>query len=149
MKNLMKRMEFENIVRLTMPELFDKSYPTVTETSGDAVMYVYNLAEPLSLELVMDIFEEERSLILVYHYIPSYAVIGGHSCCAITNPASGMMVRIYASTDVQGMVDKLYVTYYYTLEVMQGEILNELKVMANRGIFEYNLSYKDLLWYFI
>lgn len=97
----------------------------------------------------MDIFEEERSLFLVYHYIPSYAVIGGHSCCAITNPASGMMVRIFASTDVRGLVDKVYVTYYYSLEVMQGEMLNELRVMDNRGVFEYKLSYKELLWYFI
>ena len=145
----MKRMEFENIAKLTMPELFDNSNPTIAETTGDAVMYVYNLSEPLPLERVVDIFDEERSLILIYHYIPSYAVIGGHSCCAMTNPASGMMVRVYASTDAQGIVDKLYVTYYYSLEIMQGEMQSELQVMENRGIFECKLPFRELIWYFI
>lgn len=149
MKKLMKRMEFENIAKLTMPELFDKSTPVINEVSGDAVMYVYTLAEPLLLEHVIDIFEEERSLVLIYHYIPSYAVIGGHSCCAMTNPASEMMIRVYASTDVQGMVDKLFVTYYYSLEIMQGELVSELQMMEKLGSFEYKLPLKELIWYFL
>ncbi|MCD7940613.1 MAG: hypothetical protein LUH50_11465 [Bacteroides intestinalis] len=141
----LKRAKFESIAKLTMPEFFDTKNVVETELLDDWEKYAYHPDKPLTLDRVMDILEEQNDILLLYHFIPSKAILCSRSCCGISNPKMERMIKITATTDDRGLCDTIHLTIYNSLEIMLGDIINERKRMLMRYNFGFDESYCKFL----
>ena len=83
--------DFLSFVPLQLPQLLDVTTMEQPRFYDDYVLLSFPLSEPYDLEEVMDIFEDDMELIVLYHHIPSSATTFGCSTCAYSNPAFGQM----------------------------------------------------------
>lgn len=141
----LKRAKFESIAKLTMPEFFDTKNVVETELLDDWEKYAYRPENPLTLDRVMDILEEQNDVLLLYHFIPSKAILCARSCCGISNPQMERMIKITAATDDRGLCDTIHLTIYNSLEIMLGDIINERKRMLKRYNFGFDETYCKFL----
>ena len=141
----LKRAKFESIAKLTMPEFFDTKNVVETELLDDWEKYAYRPDKPLTLGRVMDILEEQNDILLLYHFIPSKAIMCARSCCGISNPQMERMIKITATTDDRGLCDTIHLTIYNSLEIMLGDIINERKRMLKRYNFGFDENYCKFL----
>lgn len=141
----LKRAKFESIAKLTMPEFFDTKNVVETELLDDWEKYAYRPENPLTLDRVMDILEEQNDVLLLYHFIPSKAILCARSCCGISNPQMERMIKITATTDDRGLCDTIHLTIYNSLEIMLGDIINERKRMLKRYNFGFDETYCKFL----
>lgn len=137
----LKRAKFESIAKLTMPEFFDTENITETEVLDDWEKYAYHLENPLTLNRVLDILEEQNDMLILYHFIPSTAVLCAHTCCAVSNPEMEHMIKISATTDDGGLCDTIYLTIFNSLEIMLGEISCERIRMMERFNYDFEETY--------
>lgn len=140
-----KKGKFESIAKLTMPEFFDTENVSVTEILDDWEKYAYHLDTPLTLNRVLDILEEQNDMLILYHFVPSKAVLCAHTCCAVSNPEMDHMIKISATTDDRGLCDTIYLTIFYSLEIMLGDISCEKKRMTERFNFDFEDTYCTFL----
>ena len=141
----LKRAKFESIAKLTMPEFFDTKNVVETELLDDWEKYAYRPDKPLTLDRVMDILEEQNDILLLYHFIPSKAILCARSCCGISNPQMERMIKITATTDDRGLCDGIHLRIYDSLEIMLGDIINERKRMLKRYNFGFDETYCKFL----
>ena len=141
----LKRAKFESIAKLTMSEFFDTKNVVETELLDDWEKYAYRPENPLTLDRVMDILEEQNDVLLLYHFIPSKAILCARSCCGISNPQMERMIKITATTDDRGLCDTIHLTIYNSLEIMLGDIINERKRMLKRYNFGFDETYCKFL----
>lgn len=134
-----RRLAFESIAKLTMPELFDVKEVSIVEfLDGECEKYTYHLDAPLPIEHVVDILQKQKDLLLLYHFVPSEAVMCGRSCCVVSDPAHNYMVRISAVTNDVGLCTTIHLTLYHSLDIMIGEVDNERKRMLKRYHFGFD-----------
>lgn len=137
----LKRAKFESIAKLTMPEFFDTENVTETEVLDIWEKYAYHLDTPLTLNRVMDILEEQNDILILYHFIPSKAVLCARTCCGVSNPEMEHMIKISATTDDRGLCDIIHLTIFNSLEIMLGDISDEKRRMEDRFHFNFDDSY--------
>ena len=137
----LKRAKFESIAKLTMPEFFDTENVTETEVLDDWEKYAYHLATPLTLNRVLDILEDQNDILILYHFIPSKAVLCARTCCGVSNPEMEHMIKISATTDDRGLCDTIHLTIFNSLEIMLGDVSCERKRMLERFNFDFEETY--------
>lgn len=141
--------DFLAIIPLQMPELLDKNQVSEPQIYGDYALLDFKLSSPLSLDDVAEIVDDGMELVLLYVHIPSSDTEFGHSCCAYSNPSFGHMYKVNAVTNSDGMVDQIRVTIYDDLELMSGDVINDLKLHERTGHFKYAITKEDVLLNFI
>lgn len=141
--------DFLAIMPLQMPSLLDKNRLSEPLIYKDYALLEFSPSAPVSLEEVTNQLEDEIDLVLLYVHIPSLATEFGRSCCAYSNPAFGHMYKVNAMTNSDGMVDQIRVTIYDDLELMSGDVINDLKLHSRTGHFKYALSKEEVLLNFI
>ena len=141
--------DFIASVPLQLPKLMDTHKMEQPVYYQDYALIVFPVATPLPLEEVMDMLEDEMEMIILYHHIPSFATPFGHSCCVYSNPAFGRMFKINAKTNESGLVDRVIVTIYESLEYMSADVCLDLELHARTGHFKYNKPKDEVLLAFI
>ena len=141
--------DFIASVPLQLPKLMDTHKMEQPEYYQDYALIVFPVATPLLLEEVMDMLEDEMEMIILYHHIPSFATPFGHSCCAYSNPAFGRMFKINAKTNESGLVDRITVTIYESLDYMSADVCLDLELHARTGHFKYRKPKDEVLLAFI
>ena len=141
--------DFIASVPLQLPKLMDTHKMEQPEYYQDYALIVFPVATPLLLEEVMDMLEDEMEMIILYHHNPSFATPFGHSCCAYSNPAFGRMFKINAKTNESGLVDRITVTIYESLEYMSADVCLDLELHARTGHFKYRKPKDEVLLAFI
>ena len=141
--------DFISSVPLQLPKLMDTHTMEQPVYYQDYALIVFPVATPLPLEEVMDMLEDEMEMIILYHHIPSFATPFGHSCCVYSNPAFGRMFKINAKTNESGLVDRVIVTIYESLEYMSADVCLDLELHARTGHFKYNKPKDEVLLAFI
>ena len=141
--------DFIASVPLQLPKLMDTHKMEQPEYYQDYALIVFPVATPLLLEEVMDMLEDEMEMIILYHHIPSFATPFGHSCYAYSNPAFGRMFKINAKTNESGLVDRITVTIYESLEYMSADVCLDLELHARTGHFKYRKPKDEVLLAFI
>lgn len=129
--------DFLSFVPLQLPQLLDVTTMEAPKFYDDYVLLSFPLTERYELEEVMDIFEDDMELIILYHHIPSGAIVFGSSTCAYSNPAFGQMFKMNARVKENGRVDRIDVTIYESLEFMCSDICLDLKLHEQNGHFKY------------
>lgn len=141
--------DFLSFVPLQLPQLLDVTTMEAPKFYDDYVLLSFPLTERYELEEVMDIFEDDMELIILYHHIPSGATVFGSSTCAYSNPAFGQMFKMNARVTDTGKVDRIDVTIYESLEFMCSDICLDLKLHEQNGHFKYCKPKEELLAEFI
>ena len=141
--------DFIAVMPLQMPSLMDKNRLSEPLIYKDYALLEFSTATPLSLEDVTNLLEDEVDLVLLYVHTPSLATDFGRCCCAYSNPAFGHMYKVNAVTNSDGMVDQIRVTIYDDLELMSGDVINDLKLHGRTGHFKYAITKEDVLLNFI
>ena len=124
-------------VPLQLPRLLDTSNMHEPECYEDFILLTFSPIEEFDLEEVMDMFEDDMELIMLYHHVASRTSNFGHSSCAYSNPAFGQMFKINAQTANDGKVHNVLVTIYHSLEMIYGDLCVELSLHENTGSFKY------------
>ena len=141
--------DFLSVIPLQLPQLLDTRAMEDIQYYEDYALLVFPLSTPLSFEDVTDMLEDEMEMIFLYHHIPSFQTVFGHSCCAYSNPAFGRMFKVNAKTNGGGMVDQIKVTIYESLEYMSADVCLDLELHANTGHFKYKKPKEEVLLDFI
>ena len=141
--------DFISYVPLQLPQLLDVTTMEKPQFYDDYVLLSFPLAGQYELEEVMDIFEDDIELIILYHHIPSSSTSFGHSACAYSNSAFGQMFKMNAKVAGNGYVDRIDVTIYDSLEFMCSDICLDMKLHEQSGHFKYRKNKEELLAEFI
>ena len=141
--------DFISYVPLQLPQLLDVTTMEKPQFYDDYVLLSFPLAGQYELEEVMDIFEDDIELIILYHHIPSSSTSFGHSACAYSNPAFGQMFKMNAKVAGNGYVDRIDVTIYDSLEFMCSDICLDMKLHEQCGHFKCRKNKEELLSEFI
>ena len=129
--------KFQVMAPLLLPSVIDLSLMDDVIIYDDYALLSFSLPRSFSLEEMMDMFEDKMELIILYHLIPSDATVFGHACCAYSNPNSERMFKMNVRTDPNGLVSKLTVTIYDSLEFMSSDVLLDMHLNEGHGKFKY------------
>lgn len=132
-----------------LPQLIHKSWMKKPVIYDEYILLEFNFPQAFTLEDIMNMFEDQMELIILYHMVPSTATSFGHCCCAYTNPAFGHMYKMNVMTDGNGLVNRVTVTIFNSLEFMGGDLCNDLELHAKTGSFKYRQNKFEVLSYFI
>ena len=124
--------EFITFVPMQLPQLLDVT-TMQQQKDDDSILLTFELKQPKTLEEVMDCLEDDIALIMLYHHIPSRQTDFGHSCCAYSNPSFGQMFKVNAQTGDNGMVNRLSVTVFDSLEIMCADLTLDVQLHEGRG----------------
>ena len=137
--------EFMADVPEQLPQLIHKSWMKKPIIYDEYILLEFNFPQAFSLEDIMNMFEDQMELIILYHMVPSTSTSFGHCCCAYTNPAFGHMYKMNVMIDGNGLVNRVTVTIFDSLEFMGGD----LELHAKTGSFKYRQNKFEVLSYFI
>ncbi len=140
--------QFITYVPMQLPQLFDVT-AVEEQDNDDYILLTFPLRQPMTLDDVMDCLEDDISLIMLYHHIPSRQTDFGHSCCAYSNPAFEQMFKVNAHTDENGMVNRIDVTVFDSLENMYADLAIDVQLHEGSGLFKYRRSQDDLILDFL
>ena len=141
--------EFMADVPEQLPQLIHKSWMKKPIIYDEYILLEFNFPQAFSLEDIMNMFEDQMELIILYHMVPSTSTSFGHCCCAYTNPAFGHMYKMNVMIDGNGLVNRVTVTIFDSLEFMGGDLCNDLELHAKTGPFKYRQNKFEVLSYFI
>ena len=141
--------EFMADVPEQLPQLIHKSWMKKPIIYDEYILLEFNFPQAFSLEDIMNMFEDQMELIILYHMVPSTSPSFGHCCCAYTNPAFGHMYKMNVMIDGNGLVNRVTVTIFDSLEFMGGDLCNDLELHAKTGSFKYRQNKFEVLSYFI
>ena len=141
--------EFMADVPEQLPQLIHKSWMKKPIIYDEYILLEFNFPQAFSLEDIMNMFEYQMELIILYHMVPSTSTSFGHCCCAYTNPAFGHMYKMNVMIDGNGLVNRVTVTIFDSLEFMGGDLCNDLELHAKTGSFKYRQNKFEVLSYFI
>lgn len=131
---------FRSLAPLLLPELIDLNRLEAIDDYDDYALMTFSLAEPMSLEDVMDSLEDQMELTILYHMVTSDATDAGQHCCAYSNPSFEHMYKINAQTETDGMAHTLYVYVYDSLEVMMESLKEDMEQHSETGYFKSKLE---------
>ena len=141
--------EFMADVPEQLPQLIHKSWMKKPIIYDEYILLEFNFPQAFSLEDIMNMFEDQMELIILYHMVSSTSTSFGHCCCAYTNPAFGHMYKMNVMIDGNGLVNRVTVTIFDSLEFMGGDLCNDLELHAKTGSFKYRQNKFEVLSYFI
>lgn len=141
--------EFMADVPEQLPQLIHKSWMKKPIIYDEYILLEFNFPQAFSLEDIMNMFEDQMELIILYHMVLSTSTSFGHCCCAYTNPAFGHMYKMNVMIDGNGLVNRVTVTIFDSLEFMGGDLCNDLELHAKTGSFKYRQNKFEVLSYFI
>lgn len=134
----MTKLEIENfrsLAPLLLPNLIDLNRLESVDDCDDYALLTFTLAEPTPIESVLDQFEDQMELKVLYHMVTTDATDAGQHCCAYANPSFGHMYKLNAQTEACGHVETLYVYIYNSLEVMLESLKDDYERHSQFGHF--------------
>ena len=125
--------KFQVMAPLLLPEVIDNALAEEVTIYEDYALLPYSLPKPITLDDLMDMFEDKMELIILYHIVPSEATDFGQACCAYSNPSSERMFKINARTNAKGLISDVIVSIYDSLEFMSSDVLQDLNLNESHG----------------
>lgn len=136
---------FRTLAPLQLPGLCDPDRLDNISDYGDYAMLTYLLAEPLPMETVMDDFEDNMELRILYHVDTIGAGSRSEHCCAYASPSGGKMYKVNVQSDGTGLVSTLYVHIYESLEVMFESLKEDMDTHLKSCLIHYRITMSRLV----
>lgn len=139
--------DFLALAPLQLPELINQERMEQPVYEDGYVLLDFKLEKPCPLEEVMNLFEDQMELVILYHKVTSVHTEFGQFCCAFSNPNFGRMYKMNASTDANGNVHSVMVTIYESLEFMYGDY--ERHAASEHRGHHPQMPHMDRRWQFV
>ncbi len=94
---------------------------------------VFQTKKPYTIDEVIDMFENDAHLHILYHHTINDSIQEMESCCAFSHPTGEQMYKYNVSTRLGGIVTEICVSIYYSLEHLTSELDGELQGRRNSG----------------
>ena len=78
---------FLTYISMQMPALMSRSNYAGAEIFDGMAVLEFRLPKPCDIGDLLDEFDDQMELTILYHVIPSEATVMGHQCCAYSNPS--------------------------------------------------------------
>ena len=95
---------------MLLPELIDNYWIGEIKAYEDYAILPYEVHIPQPIDKVIDMFEMNADLAILYHLEPSVHTVFGHECCAYCYPVTERMFKINCKTSADGLIHELNVT---------------------------------------
>lgn len=140
---------FLSYISLQMPSLMTRENYCGAEIVDGMSVLEFKLPRLFEVGDLLDEFDDQMELIILYHIIPSEATVVGHQCCAYSNPTFDYLYKLNAISDDNGECDTLYVSLYDSLETFGLDLLAELNDQTASSKVVFARKEEDLLRDFI
>lgn len=118
---------FLSHVHLQMASIMSRQFYAGVEIDTESALLEFNLPEPMPLNDLLDILDDHMELVILYHVIPSDAIVMGEQCCAYSDPVADFIYKVNCITNDNGTCSTVYVTLYESLETLGIEVQAELE----------------------
>lgn len=138
-------------VSMKMPDLVRPAneQKKLREVYQEYALLVFNLPQPMTLQEVVDSAQDIFGLTMMYKHLRSRQTDYGQSLCFFQEPGTGEMFQMDCTTDGRGLIVKVDIKLYNSLERMVTELRQQLKRVGNSpGEFDYKLGEAELITYF-
>lgn len=120
------------------------------EVYYDNAVVALALKRPLTISQFIDKVESAFGMVMMYHHVRSRDTEFGQSICFFQEPGTGSMFQIDATSDSKGLITKIDVRVYSSLETMVARLRDQLHRMdAFSGCFAYKIEEHELISYFL
>lgn len=137
--------KFKTMAPSLLPELFDNFWLGDIKAYDYYAILPYEVHNPLPIEKVIRMFDDNADLAILYHLVPSNNTDFGHECCAYCYPVTERMYKINCRTWGDGLVHELKVTIYNSIEVMSSDLFEDLRLHRNLGNFKIKRKHVEIM----
>ena len=128
-------LKFRSSGPILLPAIIDNYWLGEIKTYEDYAILPYEVHEPQPIEKVLDMFEMNADLAILYHIVPSFATAYGHECCVYCYPVTERMFKKNCKKPSDGVIHALYGKIYKSIEVMSADIVEDGRLQERRGKF--------------
>jgi len=136
---------FLTYISMQMPALMSRANYAGAEIFDGMAVLEFKLPKPCDVGDLLDEFDDQMELIILYHVIPSEATVMGHRCCAYSNPSFDYLYKVNGISDDNGICDTLYVSLYDSLESFGLDLQAELNDQTSKSKVVFARREEDLL----
>lgn len=130
---------------MLLPDLIDNYWIGETKAYEDYAILPYEVHIPQPIDNVLDMFEMNADLAILYHLEPPIDTVFGHECCAYCYPVTERMFKINCKTSIDGLIHDLNVTIYNSIEVMSADLFEDLRLHEKRGTFKVRREHVQIM----
>lgn len=130
---------------MLLPELIDNYWIGEIKAYEDYAILPYEVHIPQPIDKVIDMFEMNADLAILYHLEPSVHTVFGHECCAYCYPVTERMFKINCKTSADGLIHELNVTIYNSIELMSADLFEDLRLHEGRGTFRAKREHVQIM----
>lgn len=138
-------INFKTTAPKLLPSLIDNAHAEEAFVYDDYAVLPYTIETPPPLEKVISMLEDTDEFVILYHLVPSDKTLYGRTCCAYSVPSTGKMVKINARTAASGLVEEVTATVYSSLEVMHVDLMQDMRLNGQRGVFAYRREAGEIM----
>ena len=136
---------FLTYISMQMPSLMSRANYAGAEIFDGMAILEFKLPKPFNISDLLDEFDDQMELIILYHIIPSEATVMGHQCCAYSNPSFDYLYKVNGISDDNGICDTLYASLYDSLENFGLDLQAELNDQTAKSKVVFARKEEDLL----
>ena len=85
--------KFRTTGPMLLPEVIDNFWLGDIKMYEDYAILPYEVHNPQSLDRIIEMFDENADLTILYHLIPSISTVFGHECCGRKSAVFGITHR--------------------------------------------------------
>lgn len=130
---------------MLLPDLIDNYWIGETKAYEDYAILPYEVHIPQPIDKVLDMFEMNADLAILYHLEPTIETVFGHECCSYCYPVTERMFKINCKTSIDGLIHDLNVTIYNSIEVMSADLFEDLRLHEKRGTFKVRREHVQIM----
>lgn len=130
---------------MLLPKLIDNYWIGEIKAYEDYAILPYEVHIPQPIDKVIDMFEMNADLAILYHLEPSVHTVFGHECCAYCYPVTERMFKINCKTSADGLIHELNVTIYNSIELMSADLFEDLRLHERRGTFKAKREHVQIM----
>lgn len=136
---------FLTYISMQMPALMSRSNYAGAEIFDGMAVLEFRLTKPCAIGDLLDEFDDQMELTILYHVIPSEATVMGHQCCAYANPSFDYLYKVNGISDDNGICDTVYASLYDSLESFGLDLQAELRDQTSKSKVVFARKEEDLL----
>ena len=127
---------------MQMPALMSRANYAGAEIFDGMAVLEFKLPKPCDVGDLLDEFDDQMELIILYHVIPSEATVMGHRCCAYSNPSFDYLYKVNGISDDNGIVRTRIKTNGRKLEklVLESKMTTVLWAVRQENKYRFILS---------
>ena len=120
-----------------LPRIINQEWMEKPLFYEEFTLLTFNPPKTYSVDEIMDMFDEQMQIIPLYHKVCSNATSFGHSCSSLQQSWFWSDVQNQCGYRRKRMVSSVTVTIYESLEMMYGDVNQDVELNSKTGYFKH------------